>query len=507
MKRILNLMLAATLICGSVMFTSCSKDDDDSNSSSNLSEKIIGKWLVAERGGQPALTNEKAVFAFLSPTKGYISASFDKHLKVGFWGNQLETDVTISGNKVIVTFHSDEHNTSVHEFNITDINGSEFSANQKVNVTLDGSVVIDEESAFRFTKVSADYSEKILGLWECTGLTGGETYNDANGRLEFLADGTYRYYRKDDDGQWQAVTTREFQDYFVDGTLLATRWKNVDDAELREWWEIASINGDQMVWKALRQNEDGTTFKQEMKWKKIELNVVENIMGKWIVAERDGQPMPTNKKAVYTFVSTTKAYVSTSITAHPELGELWGDKIDVNVAINGNKVTLNSHPDKNMTVMEEYIISDINASECTANLKLTLTVDGNVVSNDEMVLRLTKVADYSTDILGLWECTGLTGDETYNDANARLEFFADGTYKYWCANDFGVWMAVTTREFQDYFLDGTLLATRWKDVGDAELREWWEIVSISGDEMVWKALRQNEYRMKFEQEMTWKKVE
>ena len=66
---------------------------------------------------------------------------------------------------------------------------------------------------------------------------------------------------------------------------------------------------------------------------------------------------------------------------------------------------------------------------------------------------------------------------------------------------------MTTREFQDYFLDGTLLATRWKDVGDAELREWWEIVSISGDEMVWKALRQNEYRMKFEQEMTWKKVE
>ena len=50
-----------------------------------------------------------------------------------------------------------------------------------------------------------------------------------------LADGTYRYYRKDEGGLWQAVTTREFQDYFVDGTLLATRWKNQGEEELREW--------------------------------------------------------------------------------------------------------------------------------------------------------------------------------------------------------------------------------------------------------------------------------
>lgn len=237
-----------------------------------------------------------------------------------------------------------------------------------------------------------------------------------------------------------------------------------------------------------------------------EPTVSEKIVGKWIVTERDGQPLPTNKKAVYTFVSPSKAYVSSSITTHPELGALWGDEIDVNVVINDNKLTMDSHPDENMTVMEEFIISDINGSEFTANYNLTIMVDGNVVSNDEMVLRFMKVVDHSTDILGLWECTGLTGDETYNDANARLEFFADGTYKYWCANELGVWQTVTTREFQDYFVEGTLLATRWKDVDDDELREWWEIVSISDNEMVWKALRKNEYRKTFEQEMTWKRV-
>ena len=165
--------------------------------------------------------------------------------------------------------HSDEHMTSVEEYIITNINDSELTANHKVAITVDGIVVATIEDIVRLVKQTADYAEPILGLWECTELTGIETYNDANARLEFLADGTYRYYRKNDGGEWQAVTNREFQNYFVDGTLLATRWKNQGEDELREWWEIASLSGDQMTWTALRQNADGSTAQQGMKWKKM----------------------------------------------------------------------------------------------------------------------------------------------------------------------------------------------------------------------------------------------
>ena len=193
MKRQFFWMMAVILVCGAVMFTSCSKDEDnENNSSSDLSEKIIGKWIMSDRNGQP-----------------------------------IET------------------------------------------VTVDGNVMLSDEDVLRYVKLTADYAEPILGLWECTGLTGIETYNDANARLEFLADGTYRYYRKDEGGQWEAVTTREFQDYFVDGTLLATRWKNLGEDELREWWEIASLADGQMQWTALRQNTDGTTAQQGMTWKKV----------------------------------------------------------------------------------------------------------------------------------------------------------------------------------------------------------------------------------------------
>ena len=238
-----------------------------------------------------------------------------------------------------------------------------------------------------------------------------------------------------------------------------------------------------------------------------DLNIADNIIGKWMYAERNGQPMVTNRKTVYTFVSPTKAYMSASLNTIPELGSQWNDHIEVDVAINGNKMTLISHPDERMTVVDESIITNIGNSDFTANSKVTFTVDGVVVRTGEYNILYEKVpTDYSAAVLGLWECTGLSGIETYNDANARLEFFDDGTYNYWRKNDAGEWETVASREFQDYFVDGTLLVTRWKNQGEDELREWWEIDNISDEKMVWTALRQNTDGSTIQQEMTWKKI-
>jgi len=477
----------------------------ESRNVTGLSEKIIGKWMPADIDGKPALTNEKMVFAFLSPTKGYISASLSIHSDAEMWSSQLETDVAISGNKVTVTFHPDEHNTSVHELNITAINDKEFTANQKVTVTIDGNVVISEEKAFRYVKLTADYSADILGLWECTGLTGIETYNDANARLEFLADGTYRYYRLADGGQWQAVTTREFQDYFVDGTLLATRWKNQGDAELREWWEIASLADGQMQWTALRQNSDGTTAQQGMTWKKIDLNVAEKIIGKWIIADMNGKPATTNEKVVFTFVSPTKAFISASLNTHPEVSELWATQTENDVAINGNKMTLTSHPNQHETVVDELNVTAIDGSEFTANRKLTVTVDGNVAVSIEEAVRFVKVtADYSAAIVGTWEGQVTSTQDTYGDGKEhRWEYKTDGNFVYY-VKDGDNWVP-SANTLNEYFVDGNLLCMRWID-NDVEYREWWEI-AIDGDTMNWTALRQNPDGTTFTSTFSMSKVE
>ena len=499
-------MLAAILICGATTFTSCTNEDNPADPAANLSEMIIGKWIVVDYNGQTLTTNEKTVYTFVSATKAYVSTAISTRPETGkHWYDKLESDVVINGNKITLTNHLDTQETMVEEYVVTAINGREFTANHKVTITKDGNVMYEEDMVIRLLKVTADYRETVLGLWECTGLTGGETFNDANARLEFLADGTYRYYRMDDNNDWQAVTTREFQDYFVDGTMLATRWKNQGEDELREWWEIESLSGNEMVWTALRQNPDGSTFQQEMTWKKIDLNIPEKIIGKWMYADTDGQPTLTNKKAIYTFVSDTKALMSASLNSHPEAGTQWIDQLEADVVISGNKMTLVNHPDKQTTMVEEFIITDINDSEFNANRKITITADGAVVISVEQVVRFTKViSDYRADIIGTWEGHCTSEGSVFDDGQEhRWQYNADGTYVYYI-KDGDDWVP-SENTLNEYFVDGTLLCTRWVD-NEQEYREWWEI-SIDGDKMNWTALRQKEDGTTFTATFEMKKVE
>ena len=519
MKRLFQWVFAATLIGGATLLTACFGSNDNpvdnvpstSPSTPGIAEKIIGKWMDVEFDGQPALTSDKSVVTFLSPTKATYSISRTDFTETQIkWSVRRECDVEISGNKVTLTSHP-EGNPSItlqEEYTISDITATEMVCTYRHTTFHDGLIhgTATVKNA-RLKKIDTDYRAYIIGLWECKGIFGGDTYNDANARLEFFDDGTYNFYRKNDAGYWESVTTREFQIYFVDGTLMATRWKDQGEDEHRECWEIKTLSGDEMVWTALRQNTDGSTFQQDVKWKKIDLNVAEKIIGKWMPVYLDGNPVVTDLKSVYTFVSATKAYMSVSINAQQGEEIVWNNQKELDLSINGNKMTLTNHSDEHTTMVEEFNITAIDGSAFTANHKITVTVDGSVMLHNEGTIRFEKLTrDYREAVLGLWECTELTGIETYNNANARLEFFADGTYKYWRKNTAGEWEAVTTREFQDYFVDGTLLATRWKNVGEEELREWWEIASIADGQMTWTALRANTDGSTAQQGMKWKRI-
>ena len=197
LKRFFTI-LAVTAVAA-MAIVGCKKDKD--NTDLNLEEKIIGKWMIADRDGQPMLTNKKMVVTFASATKAYMSESLNSIPEAGTpWNDKMEADVAIVGNKVTLTFHRNEHHTGVHEYIFTEINDREFIATQKTTSTVDGVVVHTFESTVRFVKQTVDYRTAILGKWECTELTGVETFNDANARLEFLADGTYNYWRKNDAG-------------------------------------------------------------------------------------------------------------------------------------------------------------------------------------------------------------------------------------------------------------------------------------------------------------------
>ena len=227
-----------------------------------------------------------------------------------------------------------------------------------------------------------------------------------------------------------------------------------------------------------------------------DLNLKENIIGKWMTADMNGKPLPSNEKTVYTFVSATKATVSTAITTHPEVGTHWNDKLDADVTIDGNKVTLTDYPDEHTMVVEEYTVTAISGTEFTANHKVIVTKDGIVVNNDEHVLRLAKqTTDYKQAILGTWEGHCTSEGSVFDDGEEhRWEYCADGSYVYY-AKDGENWVPYATSTLSEYFVDGTLLCTRWIDNGQ-ENREWWEI-SIDGTQMHWTALREDANGQRF----------
>ena len=277
MRKIFQWALAAALICGASVFTSCTASDNPAQPAEpdlNVAEKIIGKWMIAERNGQPVPTNQKQVFNFTSATKVFVSLSISaKPGMPSSWADNLESDVTISGNFVTITGHPDETTTILDENEITSINDNEFTTKRKLTMTKNGEVSFSTEMTLRFVKVTADYCADILGMWEGRMTSEQSVYGDVEDhRWEYMTDGTFNFFRKVDD-QWQ-ISDDDFSDYFVAGNLLCTRWKNAGEGneEQREWWEIESIEDGVMKWKALRQKEDGSTYTATFEMKKIELS-------------------------------------------------------------------------------------------------------------------------------------------------------------------------------------------------------------------------------------------
>ena len=216
-------------------------------------------------------------------------------------------------------------------------------------------------------------------------------------------------------------------------------------------------------------------------------DIEENIIGKWILTDRDGQPVTTNEKAVYTFESDKKASISASFTSVPKAGERWLEEVPADVIISGDTVTLMSFLDDETVAAEEFTITDINSDEFSAKHEVAISNGSSEESSDEKAVRFVKVgADYKKDIIGTWEGRCTSVGATYDDGQVhRWEYKDDGTYVYYI-KDGDKWVP-SDNTLNEYFVDGNLLCTRWNE-GKSKNHEWWEI-AIDGDKMNWTAQR------------------
>jgi len=135
----------------------------------SLAEKLMGKWVLDAKDDAPILTNSKIAYNYVSASKAYLSASLDANPDLGtLWGDLLEAEVAVRGNKVTVTYHPGPNTTAVHDFSVSSINDSEFSAYAAVTVTTNGEVVVSERGPVRFKRVHAEYGDLYTASFSMT---------------------------------------------------------------------------------------------------------------------------------------------------------------------------------------------------------------------------------------------------------------------------------------------------------------------------------------------------
>ena len=262
-KNFFHALLALVMLAATAgLMTSCTSNDDDPTpsglSEAVVKEKIVGKWKLSEANNRDQVTNGRMILTYNENATLAVSISyFNKETNSYIWRNKQPGIYSIDGNVIK---------------NYLNQSGLYDATPHYIEAISDEAMTMSSTSGGQtiYTRVAADYTSDIIGMWEVTEMTGEETYNDDNARLAFLADGTYRYYRKDDTGDWQLVSTRDVEEYFVDGDWLATRWQETGGEMNYEWWDIDEIKDGQMKWSALREREDGTRFTTTFTWRKVE---------------------------------------------------------------------------------------------------------------------------------------------------------------------------------------------------------------------------------------------
>ena len=271
----------------------------------------MGKWKGATQDGTELTTNGRTVLTFNADGTRTVSTSrFESNVNKYLFRNKQSGTYAIEGSQ-LKNYLDTNDGYDVAIYNIDVIDDSQLAMTmQNLNP--------GRKSVYK--RVTADYSEDIIGLWEVTEMTGEETYNDDNARLAFLADGTYKYYRKSDAGDWQLVSTREVEEYNLDGDWLATRWQEKDGEMNYEWWDINEIKDGKMKWSALREREDGTRFTTTFTWKKVsdlpaltikvgdaEVNIMKVKGGDYsMVINRDGTEMKASGTMTDFFIAQTE---------------------------------------------------------------------------------------------------------------------------------------------------------------------------------------------------------
>ena len=222
----------------------------------------------------------------------------------------------------------------------------------------------------------------------------------------------------------------------------------------------------------------------------VDDGLAEKVLGKWILSEVEGHPLPTNDKVVFTFAENDQFFLSMSRVDNTDEYLKWDNRILCQLKRDGDTFTITgSTADGNIEAIMK--VRSITETELLADMDFTIVAPDST-HHEKMTQLYTRTPDYTEDILGLWEGRISSEQSVYDDnLDHRWEYKDDGSYLYYRHTADGQWVA-DVNLMSVYFVDGCLLCTRWEGNDGVEYREWWEIESIEDGVMKWNALRLND---------------
>lgn len=457
--------------------TGCKPKDEHRD----YSKDLIGKWKLVNYNGHTIETNNRTIFTFNNDNTGtQTEASIDSVdlLTDRTWRAAWPLAYTVDQDVLTTLWQrtSDARKWVAPKIKVE--NGHLYADPSTVFINS----LPTPLAAAEYVSVTdvAHYAEDIIGTWVGKSGSGG-AYGDINHQWIYLADGTYQYLSKNEEGKFVQDPGDLLNEYILDGDFFITRWVN-ETGEHREAWDV-TLFGNDMIWRGLRANGVRDSFFLE-RITPVRADIEPILPGKWIVLLQDGDSVLTNEKSVHTFDGQGK--VKYTVAQAGKLNHQWENQTVLNYTLMGNDLTEvgKSVSGSDIVYHSQFISVSPNRLEVRSNIGRR---EGTIVLERDLSV------DNDKKILGFWEGASMEGPGTYGGAdNVAWEYFNDGTYNYYTKDADGNW--VEQEGEHDYMVDGKYLACRWADKDDPQQMdcEWWDLSFSEGDNpeyMYWDGYR------------------
>ena len=254
MKKI-NLLISLALI--TILFGGCAKEDDP-----NYAELLKGTWVNTMVNDQAVLTDAKFSMEFKLDNTELYANGIQQDDNNKSWHENSNYTYSINGSIITIDGNDVLGNSYHMVFNILLLNQEELNYSVQT-FELNGELITDAKT-YTCEKVTQDFSAEFIGVWYGRCTSEGTT-DSLYHYWEYFADGSYNYYYQDENSNWIKKSDNEGR-YFLYGNLMASNYSNDlisgDTGLAYECWNF-SLDGNNMVWTGLRENNVTITYEME----------------------------------------------------------------------------------------------------------------------------------------------------------------------------------------------------------------------------------------------------